>query len=106
MQKNLKHILAFVLIFILSISWTFGQSGSDTMQLMNFTGSSGKIKKVENSCDFEKWRLQIPDNMQFVVGLMPDVSKKTSLDIFVIDKTCCSLIILLISLIKPGLDIS
>jgi predicted dienelactone hydrolase len=51
------------------------------MDLMNFKGSSGKIQKVKNSRDWEKRRLQILDNMQLVMGPMPDASKKVPLDI-------------------------
>jgi dienelactone hydrolase len=85
--KILNYSVAFSLILILSAGWTHRITVPDKIDLLAYKDARGNVKRVISAKDWYKRRSQILDDMQLVMGPLPDASKKVPLDLQIIKET-------------------
>ena len=87
--RSMKLFLTALLLTGVTISsahnTTYWGSNIDSLDLLKYKSASGQIKPVKNLSDWQKKREQILENMQLVMGKLPDRSDLPPLDIKVID---------------------
>jgi dienelactone hydrolase len=83
MKRNSGFILSLLLAFVL-ISC---QTNQENEELLYYTNSRGKLKKVRTEASWQKKYNQILDSMQAVMGPLPSLSKKVPLDKKILEDT-------------------
>jgi neutral ceramidase len=86
MKKVLNYSILFLLLLVFT-GQTSIQTGQERLNLLVYKDAGGKTKKVKSADQWEKCRSQILDNMQKVMGPVPDASKKVPPDMKIIDET-------------------
>lgn len=81
MKKKLNFLFLLYLFFSFA-AWTYGQSDVD---LLTFRNSSGKTRTIKSARQWQKQRIQILENMQEVMGPLPDKSKKVPPDVRILE---------------------
>jgi dienelactone hydrolase len=79
----MKNISVFFLLFF--AVQTFAQT--DKENLLVLKDPSGKTKTIKSSRDWEQRRNQILENMQMVMGPLPDETRKVPADIQILEET-------------------
>lgn len=90
MENNLRKITNFPLLLIVILALgniINGQSDSGTRNLLIYKNQAGKAKTVRTERQWKKQRLQILQNMQEVMGPLPDRSHKVPPDLQIIEDT-------------------
>jgi len=90
MENNLRKITNFPLLLIVILALgniINGQSDSGTRNLLIYKNQAGKTKTVRTERQWKKQRVQILQNMQEVMGPLPDRSHKVPPDLQIIEDT-------------------
>jgi dienelactone hydrolase len=86
-NKILNYSVAFFLIFILPAGWTNRISEPDKIDLFVYKDAMGRTQRVRTAKDWYKCRSKILENMQLVMGPLPDASMKVPLDLQIVEDT-------------------